>query len=242
MWLEPGFSCAGGQRREMPPLSYVKFLYLHGSVSEHDIFCSIDLYLFLYQFHTILISVFVYCLCLIEEFPRASFVAQLVKNPPAMWETWVRYLGWECPLEKGKAPHTSILVWRIPCTIQPMGSQRIGQDWVTFPFPFPGGSDWKESACTVGDPGLIPGLGRSPGEGNGNPLQYSCLENPVDGEAWWATVHRVSKSWRWLSDFTLGVLKLFLMFNRVNFSLLVLFSQKIHFFEHSWLFSYLSEL
>ena len=50
-------------------------------------------------------------------------------------------------------------------------------------FPFPGGSVWKESACNVGDPGSIPGLGRSPEEGNGNPLQYSCLENPMDGGA-----------------------------------------------------------
>ena len=49
---------------------------------------------------------------------------------------------------------------------------------------FPGGSDGKASACNVGDPGPIPGLGRSAGEGNGNPLQYSCLENPVDGGAW----------------------------------------------------------
>ena len=48
---------------------------------------------------------------------------------------------------------------------------------------FPGGSDGKASACNAGDPGLIPGSGRSPGEGNGNPLQYSCLENPMDGEA-----------------------------------------------------------
>ena len=47
-----------------------------------------------------------------------------------------------------------------------------------------------------------PGSGRSPGEGNGNPLQYSCLENPIDGGAWWATVHGVSKSWSQLSDFT----------------------------------------
>ena len=47
-----------------------------------------------------------------------------------------------------------------------------------------------------------PGLGRSPGEGNGNPLQYSCLENPMDGGAWWATVHGVAKSWTRLSDFT----------------------------------------
>ena len=48
---------------------------------------------------------------------------------------------------------------------------------------FPGGSEGKASACNAGDPGSIPGLGRSPGEGNGNPLQYSCLENPMDGEA-----------------------------------------------------------
>ena len=49
---------------------------------------------------------------------------------------------------------------------------------------FPGGSDGKASACDAGDLGSIPGLGRSPGEGNGNPLQYSCLENPMDGGAW----------------------------------------------------------
>ena len=54
---------------------------------------------------------------------------------------------------------------------------------------FPGGSEVKASACNVGDLGLIPGSGRSPGEGNGNPLQYSCLENPMDGGAWWATYH-----------------------------------------------------
>ena len=57
--------------------------------------------------------------------------------------------------------------------------------WVTsIKSSFPGGSDGKVSAYNVGDPGLIPGLGRSTGEGNGNPLQYSCLENPMDGEAW----------------------------------------------------------
>ena len=58
----------------------------------------------------------------------------------------------------------------------------------------PGGSDGKASAYDVGDPGSIPGSGRSHGEGNGNPLQYSCLENPMDGRAWWATVHGVAKS------------------------------------------------
>ena len=54
---------------------------------------------------------------------------------------------------------------------------------------FPLGSVGTESACNVGDPGLIPGLGRAPGEGNGNPLQYSCLENPMDGGTWQATVY-----------------------------------------------------
>ena len=58
----------------------------------------------------------------------------------------------------------------------------------------PGGSEVKVSACNAGDLGSIPGLGRSPGEGNGNPLQHSCLENPMDGGAWRATVHGVAKS------------------------------------------------
>ena len=62
------------------------------------------------------------------------------------------------------------------------------------------GSDGKASACNVGDRGSIPGSGRSPGEGNGNPLQYSYLENPMDGGTWWASV---AKSWTQLSDFTL---------------------------------------
>ena len=57
----------------------------------------------------------------------------------------------------------------------------------------PGSSVSEESACSAGDPGLIPGLGRSPGEGNGNPLQYSCLENPMDRGAWWAAVHGVTR-------------------------------------------------
>ena len=59
---------------------------------------------------------------------------------------------------------------------------------------FPAGSDGKESAWNLGDLGSIPGLGRAPGEENGNPLQYSCLENPMDGGAWLATVHGVAKS------------------------------------------------
>ena len=62
------------------------------------------------------------------------------------------------------------------------------------------GSAGKKSGCNVGDLGSIPGLGRSPGEGNGNPLQYSCLENPMDRGVWWATVHGVAESWTLLSD------------------------------------------
>ena len=58
---------------------------------------------------------------------------------------------------------------------------------------FSGGSDGKESACNVGDPGSIPGSGRSLGEGTGNPLQYSCLDNPMDRGAWLATDHGVTK-------------------------------------------------
>ena len=58
---------------------------------------------------------------------------------------------------------------------------------------FPGGSDSKESAYNARDTGLIPVLERSPGEGTGNPLQYSCLENPLGGGAWWVTVHEVAK-------------------------------------------------
>ena len=66
---------------------------------------------------------------------------------------------------------------------------------------FPGGSDGEESACNAADPGLIPGSGRSPGEGNGNLLQYSFLENPMNRGAWWATVHGVTKSQTCLSDY-----------------------------------------
>ena len=70
---------------------------------------------------------------------------------------------------------------------------------------FPDGSAGEESACNAGDTedaGLIPGLGRSSGGGNGNPFQYSCLENPLDKRAWWSTVHRVAKSQTHLSDLT----------------------------------------
>ena len=65
---------------------------------------------------------------------------------------------------------------------------------------FSGGSDHKESVYNAGDPGSIPGSERSSGEGNGYPLQYSCLENPMDRGAWWTTVHGVAKSQTQLRD------------------------------------------
>ena len=63
-------------------------------------------------------------------------LAQLVKNLPEMQDIWVRSLGWEDPLEKGKAIHSSIQAWRIPRAVQSIGSQRVGHDWVTFTFTF----------------------------------------------------------------------------------------------------------
>ena len=97
------------------------------------------------------------------------------------------------------ATHPSILAWRIlwtedPSGLQSMGSQRVRPSNFQLPtVGFPGGSDGKESAAHAGDLGLIPGSGRSPGERNGNPFQYSCLENPMDRGARWATACGVTK-------------------------------------------------
>ena len=74
-----------------------------------------------------------------------------------------------------------------------MGYSPWGQKELDMTCDLPGDSDGKASAYNVGDPSSIPGSGRSPGEGNGNPPQYSCLENPMVRGAWWATVHRVAK-------------------------------------------------
>ena len=107
-------------------------------------------------------------------------------------------------LEKEMATHSGVLAWRIPGTAEPgglpsMGSHRVGHDWSDLAaaasiLGFPGGSDCKESTCSAEDLGLISGLGRSPGGGHGNPLQYSCLENPMDRGVWWGTVHGVAQS------------------------------------------------
>ena len=110
-------------------------------------------------------------------------------------------------LEKETATHSSVLAWRIPGTGEPgglpsMGSHRVGHDQSDLAAAA-GPSHWVAlvvknlpvNAGDVRDAGLIPGLGRFPGEGNGYPLQYSCLENPMDRGTWQAVVHSVAKSW-----------------------------------------------
>ena len=81
-----------------------------------------------------------------------------------------------------------------------MAGSRGTREDSTLPMGFPGGSDGKESTCNAGDPGLIPGLGRSSGKGNGNLLQDSCLENPMERGAWRATVREVAESRTRLSN------------------------------------------
>ena len=122
------------------------------------------------------------CLVWPKHNKGASLVAQTVKHLPAMWEIQVLSLGQEDTLEKEMATHSSTLAWKIPWMEEPgrlqfMGLQRVGHDWTTS-LHFTGGSDGKESTHNVGDLGLMPGLGRSPGGGHSNPLQYSCLKNP----------------------------------------------------------------
>ena len=83
-----------------------------------------------------------------------------------------------------------------------LGKSRTGTLYLYLKFSWglPSGSVVKKSPANAGDAGSVSGLGRSPGEGNGNPLQYSCLENPMDREAWWATVHGDTTSSTRLSD------------------------------------------
>ena len=101
----------------------------------------------------------------------ASLVAQRLNHLPAMQETWARSLGQEDPLEKEMATHSSILAWRIPWMEEPGGLQSMGSQKSS--------SAGKETACNAGDPGSIPGSGRSPGEGIDYPLQYSWASNYI---------------------------------------------------------------
>ena len=137
-------------------------------------------------------------------------MAQLVKNLPEMWETWVGSLGWEDLLEKGKATHSSIMAWRIPWTVQSMGSQRVRHDSVPFtslhftPWRFSG----KESACNAGDLGSIPGLGRSPGDRNGNPIHILTWRIPwteQPGGLQSMGSQRVRHNWRSMQSSVRGI-------------------------------------
>ena len=104
-----------------------------------------------------------------------------------------------CSRKHGAGPTVSRAVSSVASVENPRACHPENPFWTV---GFPGGSEVKASASNAGDLGSIPGLRRSPGEGNDNPLQYSCLENPVDGGAWWVTIHGVTKSRTWLSDFT----------------------------------------
>ena len=128
----------------------------------------------------------------------ASLVAQLVKNLPARREIWVRSLGWEDPLEKEKATPSSFLAWRTPWTIHGVAesdtTERLSLSlhiYFLSIYRFPGGSVVKNPQAKAGDAGSVIGLGRSSGGGNGNPLQESCLRNPMDRRVWWAVVHTI---------------------------------------------------
>ena len=119
-------------------------------------------------------------------------------------QTTLRTPSWQSFWIRGGVGHkeNALVLFRLHYFYQSAGNLReIESSWLPM-LGFPGGSEVKASACNVGNLGSIPGSGRSPGEGNGNPLQDSCPENPMDGGAWWAIVHGVAKSWTRLSDFT----------------------------------------
>ena len=123
-----------------------------------------------------------------------------------MQETWVQSLGWEDPLEKEMATHSSIPAWRIPWTEEPGGLQsmevtRVVHDLATSQPPPHDYVILLKLVCCPLPSCFIMAYCLSLGEGNGNPLQYSCLENSMDRGAWWAAVHGIAKSWKRLSDF-----------------------------------------
>ena len=115
-------------------------------------------------------------------------------------------------LEKEMATHSSILAWRIPGTEEPsgllsMGLHRVGHDWsdlaAMLSLSFLGGARGKEPTCQCRrhkGHRFNPWVRKIPGGGHGKTLQYSCLEIPMDREAWWATVYRVAKNWTWLKQ------------------------------------------
>ena len=138
----------------------------------------------------------------------ASLVVQSVKSLPSIWEPQARALRWKDPLAKEIATAPAVLPGKSHEQRSLVGPNLQGHKGQTELVTkllsqfkgFTGGSDSKESAYNVGDPGSIPGLGRSPREGNGYPLQYSCLENSMDKAVWQATIHGVTESWTQLRD------------------------------------------
>ena len=109
--------------------------------------------------------------------------------------TWTRFR-----VEKWVDHELWLQVQKITCTFSDPNRFLVFYYIIPLNVGFPGGSEGKASAHNGGDPCSTPGSRRSPGEGNGNPLQYSCLKNSMDRGAWWATVLRITKSRTWLSN------------------------------------------
>ena len=119
---------------------------------------------------------------------------QVIPNPGTLLEVTDTFLQFICIWYSTPTSHCFLTI----VLSAPPKEIRIG---ICIEAGFPNGSDSKESASNVRDPGSFLGLGRSPGKWNGYPLQYSCLENSIDRGAWWTTVHRVTKSWTQLSNY-----------------------------------------
>ena len=140
-------------------LKMAKYCYFYGWVVSHYLYnTQPHVYPFIHQWNFSFFIGVSFIGLPWYQFTRGFLAAQLVKNPLAMQETLVLFLGWEDSPGEGDRPPTPVFLG------------------------FPGGSDSNESTCHAGDLGLIPGLGGSPGKGHGNPLQYSCLEKPMDRE------------------------------------------------------------
>ena len=126
------------------------------------------------------------------------FPFHLVSGRKLKLNTWVSFQGFQHPPRQCVRIESIWLIW---ATWSGLGLQRVKNTApVSKPIPlwnpgFPVGSDSKESTCNAGNVDSIPGSGRSLGEGNGNLLQHSCPENPMDGGAWRAVIHGVTKSW-----------------------------------------------
>ena len=160
----------------------------------------------MFCFRTVLVNIMhlrhIHVLC------GTFLVSQTVKHLPTMRETQDQSLDWEDLLEKAMAIHSSTLAWKTPWMeesgrLRSMWSQSDMTEWpLSFMLyvGFPDGSDCKETACNASDLGSIPRWGRSPGEADIYPLQYSCLDNFMDRGTLWATVHGVTKSQIWLSN------------------------------------------